>query len=219
MLLRLKNILSSFDEFKEQQIISDRDFQDYQSNYIDIYMNLKGHDKAEKTDINDDIVFELELVKQEEINIDYILNLVRQFHDSNSEDKEILSGIEKAIKSSIELRSKKELIECFIESVNANPNKGETLDGKWSAFTKAKKEEEVDELIEEERLNKAETIKFVNNSLRDGFLKTTGTDIDKLLPPMSRFGKDSNNRLKKKKTVIEKLKEIFDKFKGLNCFE
>jgi type I restriction enzyme R subunit len=218
-LLRLKNILSSFDEFKEQQIISDRDFQDYQSNYIDIYMKLKGHDKAEKTDINDDIVFELELVKQEEINIDYILNLVRQFHDSNSEDKEILSGIEKAIKSSIELRSKKELIECFIESVNANPNEGESLDGKWSAFTKAKKEEEVVELIEEERLNKVETIKFVNNSLRDGFLKTTGTDIDKLLPPMSRFSKGANNRLKKKKTVIEKLKEIFDKFKGLNCFE
>jgi type I restriction enzyme R subunit len=68
-------------------------------------------------------------------------------------------------------------------------------------------------------LNQVKTKKFVDNSLRDGFLKTTGTDIDKLLPPMSRFSSGQNNRIEKKKTIIEKLKELFEKFKGLNCFE
>lgn len=217
--LRVRNILSSFDEFKDQQLITERDFQDYQSNYLDIYEKLKGKDRAEKIDVTDDIVFELELVKQEEINIDYILNQVKQFHDSNCEDKEILAGIQKAIQSSMELRSKKELIESFIESLNADYHGEDSLDGQWSDFTKAKKEEEVNTLIKNENLNKNETIKFVNNSLRDGILKTTGTDIDKILPPMSRFGKGANNRLQKKQTVIKKLKALFDKFKGLNSFE
>jgi type I restriction enzyme R subunit len=217
-LLRLRNILTAFDEFQDQQLITDRDYQDYQSKYIDIYEKFKKK-KVDKVDINDDIVFELELVKQEEINIDYILNLVKQFHDSNCEDKEILAGIEKAIKSSIELRSKKELIESFIESVNVDSGDGDSLDGKWSEFTKAKKEEEVNNLIEAEHLKEKDTKNFVDNSLRDGFLKTTGTDIDKLLPPMSRFSSGKNNRIEKKKTIIEKLKDLFEKFKGLNCFD
>ncbi len=67
----------------------------------------------------DDVVFEMELVKQVEVNIDYILMLVTKYHDGNCEDKEILVAIDKAIKSSLQLRSKKELIENFIATINA----------------------------------------------------------------------------------------------------
>lgn len=218
-LLKLRNILTSFDEFNGPEIISDRLLQDYQSNYIDIYEKFKKEKKSDKADINDDVVFELELVKQEEINIDYILRLVKEYHDSNCKNSEILVDIQKAIKSSIELRSKKELIESFIASINATGDKKDIYDLGWDEYAKSVKEKEVEYIINKEKLKPKETVKFVDNALRDGYLKTTGTDIDKLLPPMSRFSKGPNNRLQKKTTVIEELKQLIDKFKGLNCFE
>ncbi len=218
-LLKLKNILTSFDEFKDNQILSDRDLQDYQSNYIDIYEKFKREKKSDKADINDDVVFELELVKQEEINIDYILRLVKEYHDSNSKNSEILVDIQKAIKSSIELRSKKELIENFINSINTPGDKKDIYDLGWDDYARSVKEQEVEYLIKKEKLKPKETVNFVDNALKDGYLKTIGTDIDKLLPPMSRFSKGPNNRIQKKTTVIEELKQLFEKFKGLNCFE
>ncbi len=118
-ILRLKNILTAFDAFAGNEILPDRDMQDYQSIYIDLWHSMKPT-KPEKENINDDIVFEIELIRQVEINIDYILMLVAKYHDGNCKDKEILVAIDKAINSSIQLRSKKELIENFIRTVNAS---------------------------------------------------------------------------------------------------
>ena len=208
-ILKLRNILSSFDDFDMTEKIPERDMQDYQSVYIDLWHELRNDDKADKENINDDIEFEIELIKQVEVNIDYILMLVAKYHDSNCQDKEILASITKAVNSSIELRSKKELIDSFVASVNADTN---VLDD-WKTFVKEQKEKDISSLISEERLKDIETRKFIDNTFRDGELKTIGTDIDGILPPMSRFG--SSNREVKKQTVIQKLKQFFDKYFGL----
>lgn len=208
-ILKIKNILSAFDKFAGNEILSEREYQDYQSIYIDLYEETKKIRNTDKEIINDDIIFEIELIKQVEINIDYILMKVAEYYKSNKKDKEILIDIKKAIDSSIELRSKKELIEGFIDRVNSSKN----VTDDFKKFVREEKEKDLEKVIEEEKLKPEETKKFIDNSLRDGTLKTTGTDIDKLLPPVSRFG--GGNRIEKKLGVIEKLKGFFDKYLGL----
>ncbi|NLC13250.1 MAG: type I restriction endonuclease subunit R, partial [Chloroflexi bacterium] len=105
-ILRLRNILTSFDEFEGNEILSERDFQDYQSIYIDFYQDFRKGADGDKEIINDDIVFEIELIQQIEVNIDYILMLVEKYRQSNCQDKSILTSIDKAVNSSIQLRSK-----------------------------------------------------------------------------------------------------------------
>lgn len=209
-ILKLKNILTSFDDFIGKEILSARDFQDYQSIYLDLYQTFSKKTDAEKENINDDIVFEIELIRQIEVNIDYILMLVVKYHSSNCSDKNILADIQKAVDSSIELRSKKELIESFIARVNTESK----VDRDWDAFVLAQKETDLTGLIEDEKLKPEETRRFIDNAFHDGVLKTTGTDIDKILPPVSRFSQ-SSNRTEKKQSVIDKLLAFFEKFSGL----
>ncbi|MBP8614432.1 MAG: type I restriction endonuclease subunit R [Firmicutes bacterium] len=207
-ILRLRNILTSFDDFEGNEILSERDFQDYQSIYIDLYQEYRKGADGDKETINDDIVFEIELVKQIEVNIDYILMLVAKYQQSNCKDKTILTTIDKAINSSIELRSKKELIERFIEQVNVSTK----VDEDWRKFLHERKEADITAIIEEERLKPEETRRFIDNAFRDGMLKTTGTAIDKIMPPVSRFG---GGRAAKKQGIIEKLMIFFEKYLGL----
>ena len=208
-ILRLKNILTAFDEFTGNEILNDRDFQDYQSVYIDLYQEMRPKDAGDKENINDDIVFELELIKQIEVNIDYILMLVEKYHESNREDKSILAAINKAINSSIELRSKKELINSFVERVNVS----KSVDDDWRRFVQERKEEDIVALIADEKLKAEEARRFIEIAFRDGILKTTGTDIDKIMPPVSRFG--GGNRAEKKQSIIDKLMVFFEKYLGL----
>lgn len=209
-ILRVKNILISFDEFAGNEIISERDFQDYQSKYIDLFQNYSQKGDVEKERINDDIVFEIELIKQVEVNIDYILMLVAQYHKSNCKDKTILATIDKTINASIELRSKKALIEGFISQMTVKTD----VDKDWHEFIKKQKDQDLEAIIGEEKLKPDEAKKFIDNAFRDGSIKTTGTDIDKILPPVSRFSA-GGNRTKKKQTVIEKLLLFFEKYFGL----
>lgn len=209
-LLKSINILSTFDQFEKQQIITERQLQDYQSNYLDLQEKWRKRRPADKENINDDLVFETELIRQVEINIDYILLLVQKYHDSNCTNKEILVNISKAVGSSIQLRSKKELIENFIGSVNADTD----VEKSWKDFVQQRKDEDLKEIINSEHLKPQETKTFIDNSFRDGQVRTTGTDIDKILPPMSRFG-GSDNRQEKKKTVVEKLQAFFERYFGL----
>lgn len=209
-ILRMRNLLSSFDEFKGRELISERDLQDYLGRYQDLrdeWRKLREH--GEKEDITDDIVFEIELIKQIEINIDYILMLVKKYHDTHCNDKEILITIKKAIDASPELRSKKELIETFIAGIN---DMDDVMAG-WHDYVAEERERELVQIIQDEKLKESETRKFIENAFRDGEIKTTGTDIDKLMPPVSRFG--GGNRAKKKQGIIEKLKGFFEKFFGI----
>ena len=209
-ILRMRNLLTSFDEFAGSEILSERDFQDYLGRYQDLRDEWKNRKPGgEKEDITDDIVFEIELIKQIEINIDYILLLVQKYHDSHCDDKEVLITIRKAVDASPELRSKKALIETFIAGINDVSD----VMLEWRTFVAEEKERQLVAIIQEENLKDDETRRFMERSFRDGSVKTTGTDIDRLMPPISRFG--GGNRAEKKQTIIEKLKGFFDRFFGI----
>lgn len=209
-ILRMRNLLVSFDEFEGKEMITERDLQDYLGRYQDLRDEWREKVKdKEGTDIIDDVVFEIELIKQIEINIDYILMLVKNYHDSHGEDKEVLITIKKAIDASPELRSKKQLIESFIAGIN----EVDDVLIEWQEYVVQQREKDLEFLIENERLKENETRKFLENAFRDGEIKTTGTDIDKLLPPVSRFG--GGDRAEMKKGVIERLMAYFEKFYGM----
>ena len=209
-LLRMRNLLSSFDDFKSYELISERDLQDYLGRYQDLRDEWRNKKRGEaKEDITDDVVFEVELIRQIEINIDYILMLVKKYHDTHCNDKEVLITIRKAIDASPELRSKKQLIETFIADVNDVDD----VVTEWNAYVSEQREKELTQIIQEEKLKEPETRKYLANAFRDGEIKTVGTDIDKLMPPVSRFG--GGGRTQKKQTVIDKLKEFFDKYFGV----
>ena len=209
-ILRMRNLLTSFDEFAGSEILSERDFQDYLGRYQDLRDEWKNRKPGgEKEDITDDIVFEIELIKQIEINIDYILMLVQKYHDSHCDDKEILITIQKAVDASPELRSKKALIETFIAGINDVSD----VMLEWRTFVAEEKERQLVTIIQEENMKDEETRRFMDSAFRDGSVKTTGTDIDKLMPPISRFG--GGNRTVKKQAIIDKLMAFFNRFFGI----
>ena len=207
-ILRMRNLLLSFDEFKGNELISERDLQDYLGRYQDLRDEWKRK-RQESTDITDDVVFEIELIRQIEINIDYILMLVKKYHDTHCEDKEVLITINKAIDASPELRSKKQLIETFIAGINDVDD----VMNEWHEYVVEQRDHDLNAIITEEKLKPEDTRKFMENAFRDGEIKTAGTDIDKLMPPISRFG--GGNRAKKKQEVIDKLKSFFEKYFGI----
>ena len=207
-ILRLRNILNAFDEFEGRGILSERNFQDYQSKYIDIYNKVRPKAGELPVNINDDLVFEIELIKQIEVNIDYILLMVTRFKDSLCQDKTILTEIKKAIDASLELRSKKELIEGFIAQVTIETD----VDMAWPEYVSQRKEEDLTGIIEAERLKENETRRYMEGSFRDRELKITGTEFASILPPADIFDRAHSV---KKQTVIEKLRTFFEKYLGL----
>lgn len=209
-ILKLRNILTTFDEFEGKGILTERDVQDYHSMYIDIYNTIRPQHE-EQTDVNDDIVFEMELIKQVEINIDYILMLIKKYHDTHMKDKEIIIDIQKSIDSSPELRSKRDLILNFIASLTPSSK----IDSDWKKYVQAKKMEELDELIAKENLNKEETYKFIDTAFRNGYVQEIGTDIDDVLPPTDIFA-PNDDRYNKRMSVLEKIKSFFNRFKDVS---
>ena len=212
-ILTVRNILSSFSQFEEKDIMMPRELQDYQSIYLDLYDKHRRRSNAEKEDVTDDLEFKLELVKQVEVNIDYILMLVEKYHRTNCQDKEILLTIKSAVDASMQLRSKKELIDLFIEKINVET---EVID-EWKEFVLQQGTAELNKIIAEGKLKEKETKKFISNSFRSGELKTVGTDVDKLLPPVSRFG--GSDRPQIKQNTIQKFKAFFEKYAGLGVNE
>lgn len=206
-ILKVTNILSSFDEFEGNELLAPRDIQDYHSMYQDIHDEFTKRAKVEAVDITEDLEFEMELIKTIDINIDYILNLVKKYHESNMQDKELLLKIQKAITASPELRNKKDLIEQFIYSLNQESD----VFKDFETFMNIKKKEELDRIIEEENLKTEETYAFVKKAFDRGNVEENGTDVVNILPQMSRFTAD-NDRSKKKQRVLDKLIEFFDKF-------
>ncbi|WP_280205742.1 type I restriction endonuclease subunit R [Nocardia cyriacigeorgica] len=212
-ILRLQNILSSFDEFIGNNPLTERRSQ----NYMSIYLRLRdeytrGRD-GEKERINDDVVFEIELVKQVEINVDYILMLVEKLRSGKGvgDDKEIRAEISRAIDASPTLRSKRDLVEDFVDSVSS----GGELDAEWQRFIAEKRDAELQMIIDEQRLKPEQTREFVASAFRDGQLRTTGTAITAILPPVSRFNRAAGHGDKKKR-VVDALTEFFDRFFGLS---
>ena len=210
-ILRLQNILKSFDDFKGNELLPERTFQDYQSTYLEIYQGLKKVEDADKESIVEDLVFEIELVKQVEINVDFILILIRGLQGASaSENKEIKARISKTVLSSYSLRSKKDLIEKFVDSINNDSD----VEGDWRKFIAEQKKVELDEIIKEENLNANATEEFINKAFEDGELKTAGTAVIKLLPPKNMFSPNFEHS-HQKAFVIDKLKAFFERFSSL----
>ncbi len=205
--LRVRNILTTFDEFAGNEILTERDIQDYHSMYIDLYNEFRKSTEGEKENVNDDVVFEMELIKQVEINIDFVLGLIKRYHDDHVKNKELLVDINKAIDSSIELRNKKDLINQFITSLDVHS----IVDEDWQKFVEEKKIEELEKIIKNENLDREATYKFINNAFRDGNIATTGTAITNVLPPVSRFS-PTGERTQKRDSVLGKLTSFFERF-------
>jgi len=206
-ILRVRNILVTFDEFSGHEILTQRQTQDYHSIYIDLYNEFRNTGEAEKENINDDIVFEMELIKQIEINIDYILSLVKKYHEDHIKNREILVDINKAIDSSVELRNKKDLINEFIASLDIHAS----VDEDWQKYVEKKKTEELETIIKQENLDRDKTYQFVRDAFRNGRVATTGTALVKVLPPVSRFS-PGGERSKKRESVLDKLTRFFERF-------
>ena len=210
VILRLRNILTAFDDFAADDTLSPRDEQDYRSVYTDLYQKWRKQ-KEDAAIINDDLVFEVELLKQVDINIDYVLMLVQKYHDSNCTDKMIIGDIERAIGASYELRNKKDLIEAFIDSLDSS--KDVTAD--WEKYLADAKERELSAIIEEEALDDAATREFMANAFVDGGVPESGTEVASLMTKKpSRFA-PANAYADMKARVLDRLKGFFDRFNGL----
>jgi type I restriction enzyme R subunit len=206
--LRQMNILRTFDQFAGNEMLSARAFQDYQSVYIDLYDAIGRAPAHERESILDDVVFEIELIRQVDITIDYILELVKKSQQRTQGDAEIRGAIAKAIDASIQLRSKKALIDSFIASINAQTD----VYTAWPAFVADAKERDLAQIIASEQLNDSATRQLVDLSLRDGTLRTIGVDFDRILPPLSLFG---GARQAKRQRVLDVLLAFFEKYVGV----
>lgn len=202
------------EEFAGQDPLSERRAQDHRSWYLDFYAEFRKDRDGDKELINDDVVFEIELIKQVEINVDYILMLVEKCRASfgDGEDKEIRAEISRAVDASPSLRSKKDLVEDFVDSVSVTG----AVDEQWQAFVAAKRESELESLITEQQLRPEQTRAFLDAAFRDGQLRTTGTAIANVLPPVSRFTADGGHG-EKKRTAIAALTRFFERFFGLGA--
>lgn len=208
-ILRLQNILTSFDEFDGSALLTPRQSQDYRSVYLDLHAEFRKDRNADREQITDDVVFEIELIKQVEINVDYVLMLVQKYRDErgDGDDKEIRAEITRALDSSPSLRNKKDLVEAFVDSMSVDVE----VDQEWRAFIAARREAELKTIIRDENLKSEETRDFVDTAFRDGQIRTSGTAITRVLPPVSRFSADGGHG-EKKQRVIEKLTAFFERF-------
>lgn len=235
-ILRLRNMLKAFDQFEGNEIIKERDMQDYLGHYQDLHEEWKRKEqKGEIADITDDVVFEMELVRQVEVNIDYILMLVEQYHSKHCKDKNVLASIRLMVDASPQLRSKKKLIEGFIAQLNeneldkladsggnitvydSNDNKVSIVDC-WSEYVEQKYNHDLAQLVQSEGLNDSLTRKFMEKSFSAGEVSELGTDINDLMPRMSRFGAAAQARAEKKSRIVESMRNMFNEFVGLIGF-
>lgn len=172
-LLRIKNILGGFSDFKWSDFqITEQEFEDYKSKYIDLFEIIKNNSNqngVEKVSILNDVDFELELIHKDEINVVYILKLLSQYVDIEDEDqrknqKETISNI---LNSNAQLRSKRELIERFINDTLINIKNSDDVEDEFEKFWDSEKIVAFDFLCKEENLNKEEVKKVVDTYLYD----------------------------------------------------
>lgn len=210
VILRLRNVLTSFDDFIADDALAPRDLQDYKSTYQDLYNKWRPRGE-DSTIINDDLVFEIELLKQVDINIDYILMLVQKYHDGHCQDKVLIADIERAIKSSYKLRNKKDLIDAFIDGLDSSDD----VTADWERYIAEAKQRELSVIVDEENLDEAATVAFVDKAFSDGEIEASGTNIINLMNyKPSRFAPDGQySELKNR--VIARLRGFLERFNGL----
>ena len=229
-ILRLRNILSSFDGFEEDDTIDAWELQDYQSVYLDLRDKLRGREQVEKESIADDLVFEMELVRQLEINIDYILMLVEKRHGDNVRDREIAERIRSSVAASPELRDKQDLIDRFLEMAGfcetpatfsidpeaSEERRHEVVSAHWRELVRESMETELGGIIECEHLKPDQTRALVSEAFETGGVPQEGTAVASILQPVSRFAK-GNPQAEKRRRVTALLSAFYDRFRSLTA--
>jgi type I restriction enzyme R subunit len=211
-IMRLRNILVSFDDFTGNEILSPAEQQDYRSKYLETKDVLTVFKDGDKEPIVQDLVFELELIKQVEINVDYILDLIRKLQESGVDQAaniEIKASINRAVDSSMSLRSKKDLIESFIARVNVQHVA--EIDDAWSQFIAEQRNLELEQIIEDEKLEGPATRVLMDQAFRSGQIQTAGTGLSRVMPAVSIFSASGEHE-RQRSRVIEKLQNYFERF-------
>jgi type I restriction enzyme R subunit len=215
--VRLNNVLSTFDRFEEEKetFITPAEEQDYRSLYLNLHDKYRNVHDGDKVEINDDLVFEIELIKQVDINIDFIIQLIEQHRAKKEKDKtELMIQIQKAVGSSPLLRNKSELIEEFVRRYAMDRE----VSQQWAAYVSNQAHKQLDELIADENLNPEQTEDFMRHAFHIGEVERNGDRITKCLPPLPLFTSD-NKRAITKRRVLDRLCDWFDRFFDIFKFE
>lgn len=210
-ILKLYNILSTFDEFEGKELLGEQERQHYASAYLELYHQFRDKEKVDPENVNEDIVFEIELIKHDDISIDRILQMVQTYADDHMNDMTVIAKIRDFVDASPNLRNKRELIEQFIKDITSGSDVGES----WADYIKQQKEEELNKIIEEEKLKPTETRNFMAMAFRNGFVSMSGVAFAQILPAVSRFSKDSK-REEMRQRVFEKLCAYLEKYKDMS---
>lgn len=202
---------------KEIEVPSERTIQDYRSSYNDIrdwLRNQNAGEKPEKSTIDwDDVVFEVDLLKSQEINLDYILELIFE-HNKKSKDKEALvEDVRRLIRSSVGNRAKESLVVDFINQTDLDKIKDKaSIIDEFFTFAQAEQQREAEDLIISEKLNEDATRRYILSSLKREYASQNGTELNEILPKMSPLNPEY---LTKKQSVFQKIAAFVEKFKGV----
>lgn len=218
--LKLENILRNFDDFHNSEpILSEREKQDMKSVYLDIRESfIKERDHKEKENLSKDfpnLEFHIELLRTDEINLDYIFKLIIDKSKEHNDISTLKEEIRRYIKSSVGYREKEELIIEFLDSMNLTTLQvKQDILGEFYEFALKKREEKIQELINEEKLINIdnEASNFIIQSIEKGEVSPNGIQLNNILPKLSRM---NNDKQKKKEKVITKLKKLIEEFFGL----
>ena len=218
-LLKTENILKNFDEFENfEKIISDRQMQDMKSVYVDICEEIRNAGKDDQNNSNEqgidfsDVEFQIDLLRTDEINLDYILELILEKTKEHDDIETLKSEIRRVIRTSLGTRAKENLVINFINKTDLKKlkNNGEILDAFYK-YAKEEKKEKIDELVKDENL-KEDSRRFIEKSINKGFVDYAGSELDSILPPTSRR---KGAREVKKQSVLEKIRKMVEIFIGI----
>lgn len=207
----------AMERLRSQEVISVRDDQDYRSTYNDIRDWIRhGREPKEQEESQldwDQITFEVDLLKSQEINLDYILELVFEYNKRHGDKKMLIDEIRRIIRSSIEHRAKEELMVSFIQQLDLKGLTDQaTLLADFYHYAQECQRRELATLIAEENLQEEAAKRYIQHSLLRGYASENGTDLHKTLPKM---GILNPNYLPKKSRVLERIRAFVDKYKGI----
>ena len=199
------------------QVPSERKIQDYRSTYNDVREWLRreksANDKDSTTVDWDDVVFEVDLLKSQEINLDYILELIFEKNKKVKDKAALVEDVRRVIRASLGNRAKESLLVDFINStdLDALGDKASVIDA-FFAYAQAEQQREVQELISDEKLNEEAAKRYITSSLKREFASEHGTELNEVLPKMSPL---NPQYLKKKQGVFQRIAAFVEKFKGV----
>ena len=206
-----------FEQLQGVTILSEREAQDYRSTYNDVRDWLRRQREGDEKDIStidwNDVVFEVDLLKSQEINLDYILELIFENNKKLKDKATLVEDVRRVIRSSIGNRAKEDLVVDFINQTDLDQigDKASVIDA-FFQFAQEEQKREVQELIAEEKLNTDAAKRYITNSLKREFASDSGTELNSVLPKMSPL---NPQYLTKKQTVFQKIAAFVEKFKGV----